>query len=645
MKTIDQLAHDAKRPDPLGKHALFSPPTSAHAETLFEGQSEGVRALYSTASVGEPTDRDRLGESKDYSSTHNPHLEDEASDPMRVVHELLGIAEAPLDALDPAAFLRTLLATAVAATRDLPEVVGALSRLGAGIANATFAAANLAVGVEAAGPLSPKQNDRRFADPAWRENPAYYLLLQMYLLGQQFTMDLVGAADLDPAQDRKARFAAQFIVDAMSPTNTLTGNPAAMRKAVETGGQSVLRGLQNMIHDVRHNKGWPAQVDDSGFDVGKNMAVTPGKVVYRSALIELLEYAPQTEQVYEIPLLFCPPWINKYYIMDLAPGKSLIEWAVQHGHRCFAISYRNPDSSMRDVSFDDYLLNGPLDALRVVRAITGAAKINTLSVCLGGQLTAMAMAYGAANGDEPVHTATLINTHTDYTHPGALAAFTDETTIAGLERRMAKKGYLDAADMAKTFDALRANDLIFQYVVNNWLLGEQPPAFDLLAWNADNTRMTAKMHSRYLRSCYLQNEFARGEFIANGIRLDPAAVRQDTFVLSAVDDHIVPWVSGYTTTHLLGGNNTFVLSTSGHIAGIVNPPSPKAKHWTNNAHPLDPDEWLAGATLHQDTWWNSWVAWIASRAGALRPAPPSAGSEAFPVLGDAPGAYVRDRAV
>ncbi len=562
-------------------------------------------------------------------------------DQANAVQDLIGVAEAPLDALDPVAFGRTLVNAARGARKHPSQVVGAVAQYGIGLATASFAAAGRTVGKSAAGPVTTEPKDNRFADPAWKDNPAYFLLLQMYLLGDRFTRSIIDAADLEPDEDRKARFAAQFLMDAMAPTNTLPGNPAALRKAVETGGRSVVRGMRNMVHDIRKNGGWPSQVDDSGFAVGTNMAMTPGKVVYRNGLIELLEYTPQTEQVYEIPLLFCPPWINKYYIMDLAPEKSLIEWAVRHGHRCFAISYRNPDSSMRDVGFDDYLLGGPIDALRVVREITGAPTVNTVSVCLGGQLMAIAMAYGAAIGDEPVHTATLINTHTDYSDPGLLGVFTDEASVARLEKRMAKRGYLDAKDMAKTFDALRANDLIFQYVVNNWLLGQQPPAFDLLAWNNDSTRMPAKMHSRYLRSCYLDNEFSRGKFVADGVLVDPGSIRQDTYVLSAVDDHIVPWFSAYKTTQLLGGDNTFVLSTSGHIAGIVNPPHPKAKHWTNPSLPADSRQWLAGATLHDDTWWNNWVPWIAARAGDLVPAPGAHGSMAHPVLGDAPGSYVR----
>ena len=345
-----------------------------------------------------------------------------------------------------------------------------------------------------------------------------------------------------------------------------------------------------------------------------------------------------------MPLLFCPPWINKYYIMDLAPGKSLIEWAIQHGHTCFAISYRNPDATMRDLSFEDYLRQGPLDAVRVVREITGAPEVNTLSVCLGGTLTAIALAYNAAIGDRSIKSATFLNTLTDFSVPGTLGVFTDEATIAGLEKQMAKSGYLDSDKMAHTFDALRANDLIFQYVGNNWLLGNKPPAFDLLVWNKDSTRMPAKMHSQYLRSCYLRNEFARGEFEIDGQKLEPGKVDVDTYVLSAVDDHIVPWVSGYKTTQLFSGHNRFVLSTSGHIAGIVNPPGPKAKHWTNDARPASPQDWKDTAQLEEGTWWEDWARWIDAEGGPMVAPPRKLGSKDHKPIEAAPGSYVRARA-
>ncbi|MEO8693824.1 MAG: alpha/beta fold hydrolase [Acidimicrobiales bacterium] len=559
------------------------------------------------------------------------------------LHDLLGIAEDPLVAADPVSFLRSLGSAALATTRNPGAVMNAGMRFAVGTASALQGAAGRLIGNKGTSSKTPVK-DKRFADEAFADHPFFYLLHQMYLVNQRFAFELLDSATLRPEQERKARFATQFLVDAMAPTNTLVGNPAALRKAMQTGGKSVTQGLRNMAHDVRYNGGWPAQVDSSGFEVGKNMAMTPGKVVYRSDLIELIQYEPQTPAVFDTPLLFCPPWINKYYIMDLAPQKSLIEWAVQHGHTCFAISYRNPDESMRDTTFEDYLMKGPRDAVRVVREITGAEQVNTLSVCLGGTLTAIALAYDAAIGDDSINTATFLNTHTDFSEPGVLGTFTDESSIAALEKRMAKKGYLEASQMAHTFDAIRANDLVFQYVVNNWLMGEKPPAFDLLAWNNDSTRMPAKMHSAYLRSCYLRNEFSRGELVIDGVRLDPGAVSVDAYVLSAVDDHIVPWISAYKTARLLGGDNRFVLSTSGHIAGIVNPPSPKAKHWTNPELPADPQMWVAGATLQEGTWWQDWIQWIASRAGDMVDPPQQVGTTDYPILCDAPGTFVLTRA-
>ena len=565
----------------------------------------------------------------------------------RSILERLGIAEDPLVGVDPVSFLRSLAAAGIALVKDPGAVAGiaaANARLAIGSAAAVRASAGRAVGRQSAGPVSPAAGDKRFADPAYADNPLYFLLAQEYLLSGQLVTELLDAAALESVQDTKARFAATFIHDALAPTNTLLGNPAALREAFDTGGKSVVRGAKNMLDDLLHNGGWPSQVDSSGFEVGVNMAATPGAVVYRSDLIELIQYTPQSEKVHSVPLLFCPPWINKYYIMDLAPGKSLIEWAVQHGHTCFAISYRNPDASMRDLGFEDYLRQGPLDAVRVVREITGAAEVNTVSVCLGGTLTAIALAQNAAIGDRSIKSATFLNTHTDFTVPGALGIFTDEATVAGLEKQMAEDGFLDSDKMSHTFDALRANDLVFSYVVNNWLMGKKPPAFDLLVWNKDSTRMPAKMHSQYLRSCYLNNEFARGEFEVDGQRLQPGKVDIDTYVLAAVDDHIVPWISGYKTTQLFGGDNRFVLSTSGHIAGIVNPPSPKAKHWTNNDHPADPQEWKDGAELQAGTWWEDWTPWIAKQGGPKVKAPRKPGSKDHPPIEAAPGSYVRARA-
>lgn len=559
----------------------------------------------------------------------------------RPVQDLIGIAENVTFSADPAALFRELLAAAGMTLRNPAGIFAANTRLLWGYAGALRAAGERAVGRDTPGPVESARGDKRFADPAYQENPAYFLLAQQYLLFSRYIDELLDTAGVSGTREAKARMAARFLVDVLAPTNTLPGNPAAIRKAFDTGGKSIVNGLKNWAHDVRHNGGWPSQVDRSGFEVGVNMAATPGSVVYRSDLIELIQYSAQTPETYAVPLLFCPPWINKFYIMDLAPGKSLIEWAVQHGHTCFAISYRNPDKSMSDLGFRDYLVQGPLDAVRVVREITGAPAINTVSVCLGGTLTAIALANNAARGDESVKSATFLNTHTDFTEPGLLGTFTDERTIAGLEKQMQKKGFLDASDMARTFSALRSNDLIFQYVGNNWLQGNKPPAFDLLAWNEDSTRMPARMHSEYLRSCYLRNEFARGEFEIDGNRLDPSLVDVDSYVLAAVDDHIVPWTSGYKTTQLLGGKPRFVLSSSGHIAGIVNPPNPKAKHWVNDNLPADPHEWKANADLVAATWWQDWAAWIGERGGEKIPAPDHEGSDEYPPIERAPGSYVR----
>jgi len=375
--------------------------------------------------------------------------------------------------------------------------------------------------------------------------------------------------------------------------------------------------------------------------VGRDLAVTPGKVVFRNELMELIQYTPTTETVHETPLLFSPPWINKYYIVDLAPGRSLVEWAVAHGHTVFLISYRNPDESMAHVSLDDYLLSGPMTALDVITDITGSEKVNILGVCLGGTLTMSTLAYLNATGQDRINSATFLNTMIDFSEPGALGVFTDENTVAKLEKTMAKTGFLKGENMRKTFDYLRGNDLIWSYVVNNWLLGEDPPAFDLLTWNADSTRMPADMHSFYLRSCYVENRLTQGKLELAGQRLDLSTVNQDLYFLAAEQDHIAPWHSSYKGARFPAGDVRFVLSNSGHIAGIVNPPNPKSRHWVGATPelPQDPEEWRATAVMHPVTWWEDWATWIGERAGKDR-TPPPMGSAAHPALGDAPGVYV-----
>jgi polyhydroxyalkanoate synthase len=406
---------------------------------------------------------------------------------------------------------------------------------------------------------------------------------------------------------------------------------------------SVLAGLRNFFHDLSANGGRPSQVDTSAFRVGENLACTPGKVVFRNELMELIQYSPQTETVFDVPLLLSPPWINKYYIMDLAPGRSFVEYAVANGHTVFAISYRNPDESMRAVALDDYLLRGPYDALEVLADITGTDHVNVVGLCLGGSLTVMLLAHLAANGGgDRVRSATLLNTLVDFGDPGPMGRFLDADSVERLSERMKEKGYLDATEMSTMFDLLRARDLVWNYVESGWLMGEKPPAFDILAWNGDGTRMPADMHSFYLRCCYVENQLARGEMTLAGTRLDLRKVTADAYVLSAREDHIAPWTSSYATTGLLGGAARFVLSSSGHVAGIVNPPSSRRRHWTNEELPADPQAWLAGADEHAGSWWPDWSHWIAARAGDRRP-PPRMGSKAHPPIEDAPGTYVHGK--
>jgi polyhydroxyalkanoate synthase len=339
-------------------------------------------------------------------------------------------------------------------------------------------------------------------------------------------------------------------------------------------------------------------------------------------------------------MLASPPWINKYYIMDLAPGRSFIEWAVQHERTVFAISYRNPDASMRGVTLDDYLIHGPRAALDVIGDITGAPKIDITGLCLGGALTGMLAAYLAGSGDDRIGSITLLNTMLDYSEPGVLGAFTDERTVARLEHEMAAKGYLEGSQMAGTFDFLRANDLIFGYVISGWLMGQDPPAFDLLAWNGDSTRLPAAMHSFYLRCLYVRNELARGEMELGGQHLSLSEVKNDTYVVGAVNDHIVPWHASYQATRLLGGDVRYVLSSGGHVAGIVNPPGPKAWYEAADNNPAEAAGWRAAATRQSGSWWEDWTKWAQGRAGD-RIRPPAMGSSRYAVLADAPGEYVR----
>ncbi len=495
------------------------------------------------------------------------------------------------------------------------------------------------LGADVPPPVPVPEKDKRFADPAWTDNPAFFAVRQAHLAASRLASDLLEAGAGDAVDDAKAALATGFMLDALAPTNFLATNPAALKRAMETAGASLVAGAANAADDLLNNGGMPRKVDTRPFPSGKNLAATPGKVVFKNDLMELIQYAPQTPQVRAVPVLASPPWINKYYVMDLAPGRSFLEWAVKHERTVFAISYRNPDASMGGITLDDYLIHGPREALDVIAEITGAPKIDIIGLCLGGALTAMLAAYLVEKGDDRIGSITLLNTLLDYSEPGVLGAFTDEKTVAQLEKQMAATGVLDGAQMAGTFDMLRANDLIFNYVVSNWLMGQDPPAFDILAWNGDSTRMPAAMHSFYLRSLYMRNELAKGEMELAGQRLSLAAVKNDTYVVGAINDHIVPWHGSYKTGELMGGNVRYVLSSGGHIAGIVNPPGPKAWYEAADDDGRDAEGWRAANSKHQGSWWEDWTEWSTARAGTLVK-PPAIGSKRYPALADAPGEYV-----
>src|SRR3954467_459080 len=545
--------------------------------------------------------------------------------------------------LDAAGFGEAL-AKAMRAGATNPLIPGqAAIQLFADLARVPLATAAECPGGEGGPPVPVDPKDRRFADPAWSTNPWFYGVRLSYLAASRFARNLVGSASLEPEVARKAEMATELMLDALAPTNFLATNPAALKRAFDTAGMSVAKGARIFFDDLLNNQGRPRQVDSSPFEVGRNLAATPAKVVYRNDLMELLQYEPQTDQVHAVPLLCSPPWINKYYVMDLAPGRSFIEWAVQHGRTVFAISYRNATKEMSGVTMDDYLVHGPQTALDVIQEITGADTVDIAGLCLGGALTAITNAYLMQSADSRIGTLTLFNTMLDYAEPGPLGTFTDRATVDKLERKMAREGVLEGASMAGTFDVLRANDLIFNYGVSNWLMGQDPPAFDILAWNADGTRMPAAMHAFYLRHFYVENRLSAGTLEIAGKTIDLSAIKAPTYVVSAINDHIVPWESSYKTTGLVSGPVRFVLSSGGHIAGIVNPPGPKAWYQvapTDDALPADPASWRAGAERRSGSWWEDWSTWSADHSGPMQD-PPGMGSARHPVLADGPGTYVR----
>jgi polyhydroxyalkanoate synthase subunit PhaC len=493
----------------------------------------------------------------------------------------------------------------------------------------------------------PAAEDRRFRDRAWSDNALFDYFKQSYLLSARWLQAQIRNAEgLDEHTARKVDFYTRQFVDAVAPSNFVLTNPEVLRATIESRGDNLVQGLKNLLDDLERGKGrlQISMTDMTAFKIGGNVATTPGKVVFQNDLMQLIQYAPTTDRVKRRPLMIIPPWINKFYILDLRPQNSFIRWAVGQGHTVFVISWVNPDERLAQKTFEDYMREGPLAALDAMHQATGERTANVIGYCLGGTLLAATLAWLAAKRDSRIKSATYFVTMVDFAEAGELSVFIDEEQLQALEQRMEKKGYLEARDMHTTFNMLRANDLIWSFVVNNYLLGKQPFPFDLLYWNSDSTRMPAAMHSFYLRTMYQQNLLVKpGGITLAGVPLDLRRIRTPSFLLSTREDHIAPWRSTYAATQLYSGPVKFVLSASGHIAGVVNPPGGKYGHWERDDNPPTPEAWLARATEVADSWWPAWEKWVAQYAGGAVAARQPGDSKLAPIE-DAPGSYVKVRA-
>ncbi len=506
------------------------------------------------------------------------------------------------------------------------------------------------LGQPAAAVAVPDKADRRFRDPAWEQNFIFDHIKQAYLIAARHLQRTVAQAKgLDEATARKVDFYTRQYIDALAPTNFVHTNPQVLRETIATGGANLVEGLANLLADLEEGKGRQLRVsmtDPQAFQLGGNIATTPGKIVYQNELMQLIQYAPSTDTVFKRPLLIIPPWINKYYILDLREKNSFVRWAVEQGHSVFVISWVNPDERLAAKGFDDYMVEGPLAALDAIEQATGEKVCNVIGYCLGGTLLACALTYLAAKKQaKRVASATFFVTLIDFSEPGELGVFTDGPTVDALEKRMNERGYLEGSEMGNTFNMLRANDLIWSFVINNYLLGKDPVPFDLLHWNSDSTRMPARMHAFYLRNMYVRNALREpGGIALLGVPIDVSTIGQPAYFISTAEDHIAPWRTTFEGAKLLSGPVRFVLGGSGHIAGIVNPPAAnKYAYWTGDAPAGDPDAWLEKAEEHPGSWWTDWGAWVAKHAGPRVPARvPGEGKLA--VIEDAPGTFAKVRA-
>ncbi|MCV2218030.1 PHA/PHB synthase family protein [Thauera sp. Sel9] len=501
-------------------------------------------------------------------------------------------------------------------------------------------------GGEAAPVVQPEPGDRRFNAPEWSESPVFDYVRQAYLLNAGFLKEM---ADALPIADGRAKSRIQFLtrqyIEALAPTNFAATNPEFIKTAIETKGESIARGVRNMLGDLE--KGRISMTDDEAFEVGRNLALTPGSVIFENELMQLIQYSPLTEKVAQVPLLIIPPCINKFYIMDLQPENSLVRFVVEQGFTVFLVSWKNPrpETGGRH-TWDDYLEKGPLTALEIVRSVTRVKKPNVLGFCVGGTLLTSALAVARARGEEPVASLTLMTTLLDFADAGEIGCLVDEASVATREATIGKGGVLRGQELANVFSSLRANDLIWQYVVGNYLKGNKPQAFDLLYWNSDSTNLPGPFLAWYLRNMYLENNLrVPGKLKMLGEKVDLAKVDMPAYLMAAREDHIVPWKSAYLARNLLGGDTTFVLGASGHIAGAINPASKNRRsYWTSDARPTDPDEWLEQAGEQKGSWWLHWSEWLRQHGGKQVAARGRLGSTKYEPIEPAPGRYVKERA-
>ncbi|MBU6195178.1 MAG: class I poly(R)-hydroxyalkanoic acid synthase [Burkholderiales bacterium] len=491
--------------------------------------------------------------------------------------------------------------------------------------------------------------DRRFSAQAWAQNPMAAFTARAYLLNARTLMEMAEAVEADAKTKARVRFAVQQWIDAASPSNFLALNPEAQQKAIESQGQSIAKGLEQLLADIR--QGHMSQTDETVFEVGRNVATTEGTVVFENELMQLIEYKPLTAQVHERPILFVPPCINKYYILDLQPDNSVIRYTVEQGHRLFVVSWRNPDESLAAKTWDDYIAEGPLKAIEVVQDITGQAQFNMLGFCVGGTILTTALAVLAARGQQPASSVTLLTTLLDFSDTGILDIFVDEPMVQMREMTIGAEapsgpGLLKGGELAATFSFLRPNDLVWNYVVGNYLKGETPPPFDLLYWNSDSTNLPGPMYCWYLRHLYLQNELRiPGRLTTCGESVDVGAIKAPFYLYASREDHIVPWDAAYRSTQMIKGKKRFVMGASGHIAGVINPPAKGKRHyWTHDRLVESAQGWLDAAREHPGSWWTDWSDWLASHAGKKVAAPKSPGNRQHKPIEPAPGRYVKEKA-